>query len=243
MRAWLAVAPFFWAWTARAADYEIQVYPSQLAAPGETFVELHSNYATPAPEFHETLEITRGFSDWFETGFYVFSSARGGRGWDWTGDHVRPRVSVPKSWGWPVGLSLSAEAGYWRRGYNEAAWDLELRPIVDWKSGRFYVSFNPAFERSLTLHDGGSTSFVFAPGLKLAWSASRLIDAGLEYYGNLGPVENFSRGRDQTHTLLAAFDLKVSPDWELNIAGGPGLTPATEAALIKVIVGRRFAAR
>ena len=91
---------------ARAQDnYEIQVYGSETVAPAVTMFELHSNYTingSTEPDgvvwptnhaVHETLEITHGFTPWFETGFYVFSSYRaGGQGWDWVGDHIRPRV-------------------------------------------------------------------------------------------------------------------------------------------------------
>jgi len=33
-------------------------------------------------------------------------------GWQWVGDHIRPRVAVPEKWKWPVGVSLSTEIGY-----------------------------------------------------------------------------------------------------------------------------------
>src|SRR5580692_8391127 len=78
----LAAAPLV-----RAQDnYEIQVYGSETVAPNTTMEELHSNFTVEGSkttefgvlptkgEEHETLEITRGFTPWFETGFYVFSS-------------------------------------------------------------------------------------------------------------------------------------------------------------------------
>ena len=127
--------------TSRAqGNYEIQVYGSDLVDPGHTMVELHSNFTfqgSKAPvdglyptnhQLHETIEITHGFSDWFETGFYIFTSAQNGLGWDWVGDHIRPRFSVPKKWNWPVGLSLSQEIGYQRRQYSADTWTYELRP-------------------------------------------------------------------------------------------------------------------
>src|SRR5437879_3557551 len=114
--------------SARAQDsYEIQVYPSDTVAKGGTIVELHSNYTVEGKRetvngllpsrhaIHETLEITHGFTSWFETGFYVFSSIQPHRGWEWVGDHIRPRLSVPKEWDWLVGLSLSSEVGFQRR--------------------------------------------------------------------------------------------------------------------------------
>jgi hypothetical protein len=52
---------------------------------------------------------SRGFNEWFETGWYIFTSADSVYGWQFVGDHIRPRVRVPPSWKWPVGLSLSTE--------------------------------------------------------------------------------------------------------------------------------------
>ena len=59
----------------RAQDnYEIQVYASDTVAPGKVMVELHSNFTFEGEKqttdgvrptehaFHETLEITRGFT-------------------------------------------------------------------------------------------------------------------------------------------------------------------------------------
>jgi len=65
--------------TARAQDnFEIQVYGSELVAPVATMVELHSNFTASGRQLvvggvkatnhavHETLEVTHGFSEWFE---------------------------------------------------------------------------------------------------------------------------------------------------------------------------------
>jgi hypothetical protein len=107
-------------------DYEIQVYGSDLVDPGHTMVELHSNFTFEGSkavvdgmlptndQFHETIEITHGFNEWFETGFYIFTSEKSGDGIDWVGDHIRPRVRVPEKWRWPVNVSLSTEFGYQR---------------------------------------------------------------------------------------------------------------------------------
>jgi hypothetical protein len=72
-------------------NYEIQVYGSDIVEPGHTMVELHSNftidgsktivdglYSTNHAE-QETVEITHGFNDWFETGFYPVASSITGR--------------------------------------------------------------------------------------------------------------------------------------------------------------------
>jgi hypothetical protein len=63
----------------------------------------------------EPIEITQGWTPWFETGFYLFTSIQPGGGWEWVGDHIRPRIRAPESWHLPVGLSLSTEIGYQQR--------------------------------------------------------------------------------------------------------------------------------
>src|SRR5947209_8521948 len=117
-------------------NYEIQVYGADLVEPGNTMVELHSNFTFEGikrttdgsypteHQLHETVEITHGFTPWFETGFYVFTSADSRTGWQWVGDHIRPRVSIPKEWKWPVGLSLSTEFGYQRAAFSPDTWTI-----------------------------------------------------------------------------------------------------------------------
>jgi hypothetical protein len=116
----------------RAQDnYEIQVYGSETIPRGVTMIELHNNFTAMRTKktddgtlptnhaWHETIEITHGFNDWFETGFYIFTSARNGSGWDFVGTHIRPRFRVPPKWHWPVGVSLSQEIGCVRHKFSE----------------------------------------------------------------------------------------------------------------------------
>ena len=107
-------------------NYEIQVYGADTVEPKSTMVELHSNFTPDGQKYqidgvyptnhqqHETLEITQGLTSWSEVGFYVFTSWQNGHGVQWVGDHIRPRVRVPDSWHWPVGVSVSTEVGYQR---------------------------------------------------------------------------------------------------------------------------------
>ncbi len=239
-------------WTARAQDnYEIQVYGSETVPAGATMVELHSNFTAEGRKteengvlptdhaFHETLEITRGFTPWFETGFYVFTSARSGDGWQWVGDHIRPRIRVPEEWHWPVGLSLSVEAGYQQRKFSEDTWSLELRPIIDKQWGRWYGSFNPAIEKSLK-GANATRGYEFAPNAKVSYDVTKVVTLGVEYYGSLGPATHFDAVGDQQHLIVPALDLNFSPKWEFNFGVGVGLTHSTDHLIIKMIIGRRF---
>src|SRR6266851_5887410 len=173
-------------------NFEIQVYGSETVPPGTTMVELHSNVAavgTTRTEndvlrtqgaFHETLEITQGWTSWLETGFYVFTSIQPDTTWEWVGSHIRPRVRAPESWELPVGLSLSLEVGYQRREFSADTWTLELRPIIDKKLDGWYASFNPVFARSLKGEGvNEERGFEFTPNAKVAYDVTSKVSAGL----------------------------------------------------------------
>ena len=251
MRPLLTLVLLFASASLRAQDnYEIQVYGSDTVAKGFTMVELHSNFTVKGftesrngvePDshaFHETLEITRGFTEWFETGFYIFTEARKGSGWRYVGSHIRPRVRVPEDWGWPVGVSLSTEIGWVGRQFAEDTWSWEIRPIIDKNVGRWYVSFNPALEKSLHGANSGR-GFEFAPALNIKCNVTPKIAAGIEYYGGLGPISHVDPRADQTQQIFPSIDLNLSPDWEFNAGVGFGLTRSTDRRIIKMIVGRR----
>jgi len=238
--------------SARAQDnYEIQVYGADTVEPRATMVEVHSNFTADGSKtsdnglaptihaLHETIEITQGFNDWFETGFYIFTSARAGDGWDWVGDHIRPRFRIPEKWHWPVGLSLSNEVGYQRRKFSEDTWTWEMRPIVDKKLGRWYLSFNPTIDKSL--HGVNvSKGFEFSPNVKISYDFSKVVSGGLEYYGALGPVTSFDPIAQQQQQIVPSIDLNVSPEWEINFGVGVGVTRSTDHLIVKGIIGRRF---
>jgi hypothetical protein len=232
-------------------NYEIQVYGSETVAPNRTMVEFHTNYTISGTTdkvgsllptehaVHETLEITQGWNNWFETGLYVFTSINPGYGWQWVGDHIRPRVRAPESWHWPVGASLSMEVGYQRPAFSQDTWTWEIRPIVDKQIGRTYLSFNPTLDRSF---HGPSVNqgLVFSPNFKFGYDITKRVNAGLEYYGSLGPVTGFAPLADQQQQIMPAMDLNLGPDWEFNFGVGVGVTRSTDHLLVKFILGRRF---
>ena len=127
-------------------------------------LELHSNFTAEGSQTaggvlgtnhqqHETVEITQGWNKWFETGFYIFTSIQGSDGWQWVGDHIRPRVAIPEDWKWPVGLSLSTEFGYQRALRDQ---EHQIYPAID-------VDFGPQWE------------FNFGIGVGMTQSTDHLI--------------------------------------------------------------------
>lgn len=232
-------------------NYEIQVYGSQTVNKGYTMVELHSNYTADGERtnkngvlptqhmLHETVEITHGFTPWFEVGCYFFNAMGDMNRTNYVGSHIRPRVRVPDNWQWPVGVSLSLEGGFQKRAYSEDDWSLEIRPIVDKQLHNLYLSFNPTFDKSF--HGiNKNQGFEFAPNFKAGYNITKAIAPGIEYYGGWGALNNLPPFYKQEHQLFAAVDLNVSPVWEINAGFGWGLTGGTDDHIFKLILGRRF---
>ena len=232
-------------------NYEIQVYGSQTQAKNSTIFELHSNFAFDGERnvvkgvrptyhaLHETIEITHGLTDNFELGFYMFMNYLPEYGFQVIGTHIRPRIMAPLKWHLPVGLSLSAEVGYQSSKYSADTWSLELRPIIDKQMGKLYVSLNPTLAVTLKGIDKPSAP-AFAPNVKVSYNFFKKISLGAEYYGDLGALDAFEKGPEQSHAIFAVMDLINNAKWELNLGPGLGLTPATDGFVFKVLVGRRI---
>ena len=235
-------------------NYEVQVYGSELVPKGATMVELHSNFTVSGVKEtidgvlptnhaqHETVEITHGFNDWFECGFYIFTSIQtwgDETGWKYVGSHIRPRFSVPEKYHLPVGLSISNEIGYQRPNFSLDTWTWEIRPIIDKKIDKWYFAFNPTFD--LSLHGPESPrGLEFSPNFKFSYDVTKKVAAGIEYYGSYGPVTGFDPVRNQEQQILPAVDIDFGKRWEFNFGVGVGVTQATDHLLVKAILGYRF---
>jgi len=237
--------------TRAQGNYEVQVYASDLVSKGVTMVELHSNFTASGSktttdgtlptnhQVHETVEITHGFNEWFETGFYQFTSIQPDGSWEWVGTHIRPRFAVPERYKLPVGISISNEIGYQRPLFSADTWTWEIRPIVDKKIRGLYLAFNPTFDKSFhgPSKDNG---FEFSPNIKFSYDVTKKVALGMEYYGAYGPVTGFDPLRDQQQQIIPAVDIDFGRNWEFNFGVGIGVTQATDHLLVKAILGYRF---
>jgi len=238
--------------TVKAQDnYEIQVYGAETMDKGHTMVELHSNYTLNGSKFvdvdgtlptnhvvHETIEITHGWTTWFETGFYIFNSVGSDGRTAYVGSHIRPRVAAPDAWKWPVGVSLSVEFGFQKAAYSASTSSLEIRPIVDKKWDKLYLAFNPTVDKSFA-GIGDNENYIFSPNVKASYDVSKVVALGIEYYGTTGPFFHYDPINEQDHQFYVATDLNFSANWEFNAGIGYG-TQSSDHAIFKVILGRRF---
>jgi len=235
--------------TLRAQDnYEIQVYGSELIKPHQTMLELHSNFTingfkTMSPDGlmptqhveHETIEITHGFTPWLEVGVYFFNSLGSEGRTAYVGSHIRPRVSAPLDWHWPVGVSLSGEFGFQKRAFAPNSETLEIRPIVDKQFGPWYLALNPTLVK--TFRGPDQDRLIFSPNIKGSYEFNKVMALGLEYYGSLGQIGQFDTFVKQQQQLFLVTDLNLAPNWEFNLGAGYGATTATERLIVKMILG------
>ncbi len=230
------------------ADDEIQVYASPTIQKGWTIFELHNNYMlngvkgikTPKSVrwLKETLEITHGFGNNFEIGLYTLTGIAPDGHFQYQGNRIRPRVTLPQKFKWPVGASLSVEFGFARDSATLPwYWGGEIRPIFDKTVGNWYFSFNPNIAFVLTGYD---KAWAFTPQAKTVYTIRQKVGVGLEYYSDLGPFNHFLTGTLQEHLLGPVIDLYLHPMWEINTGALFGLTPGSPRTTFKLILGRRI---
>jgi hypothetical protein len=239
--------------SAHAQDlFEIQVYPYLTVPKGRTMVEVHANHfttgtlETPPGEFpldrqsHATLEVTHGFTNYFECAGYLVTAAHvPGEGTQVVGARIRPRMRFRETPNLFFNISLSAEFGFQSSEFEANTRTLEIRPILEHEDGRLYLSINPVVAKALKGPDADSGP-EFEPSVKFAWNVTKIIAAGVEYYAAPGAITHFEPRREQWHLIVPTIDLEVSPDWELNFGVGRGLTGATANWVVKSIIGYSF---
>lgn len=231
--------------------FEIQVYPYDTVPPHHTMVEFHMNYFPSGTketangtfannhQFHFTVEITHGLTEYFELAGYLVTAYVPDAGPKFAGARIRPRFRLPEGLHFPFKVSVSTEVGFNKHQFDPNTITLEIRPILEKEMGRWYVSFNPDFSKSfrgLDSHRG----FAFEPGAKVSYSVTRRLEPGIEYYAATGPVTHFEMPHDQHHLVFPTLDINAGPTWEFNFGVGRGLTGTSERWVVKWIIGHRF---
>ncbi|MBL7732529.1 MAG: hypothetical protein JNM88_15240 [Chitinophagaceae bacterium] len=229
------------------ADNEIQVYASPTIQHKWTIFELHSNYTFKGSKTfsnprsarwtNETLEITHGFAKNFEIGFYTFTGFSPDGKFQYLGNQLRPRVTVPASWKWKVGASLSVEFGFFRPDQSsDFIWQGEIRPIIDKTVGNWYFAFNPNIDFVLSGTDKGVG---ISPQFKTVYTINGKVGLGFEYYSGLGSFQKILPFKQQEHLIGPMIDLYLHPKWEVNGGFLFGITENSNQHVLKLLLGRR----
>jgi hypothetical protein len=92
-------------------------------------------------------------------------------------------VRLPKSWGLPVDVSVSAEFAFPQRQFELNSVTLEIRPIIEKKFGRFQFDINPILERALR-GPGTKDGWILGPCMRLGYGLHKRLDLSMEYYSD-----------------------------------------------------------
>jgi hypothetical protein len=224
---------------AGALPDEIQVYTNDINKPGEFGLELHVN-TTPsgrsAPDFpgeiapahglRVTPEFSYGLTPALEAGLYTpFVFAPGGRD-RFSGPKLRLKWMPVRTDGEGHGAfaGLNFEYAWIAPVLEQATRAGELRPIVGWRDAEWLVAANPILGFDFAGPDKGKRPS-FEPSVKVARRIFEGLDAGLEYYADLGPVGRSLPRADQSHSLYLALDVDRAP-WVFNFGVGRGWNAA-----------------
>jgi hypothetical protein len=237
---------------ARAVDpFEMQVYDGSVDAPGTPGLELHVNTVpngrktAVAPELppnhqtHFTLEPSLGITPWWELGGYVQSSLEGDGTYSYAGVKLRSKFVTPKDYirDWRFGVNL--EVSRIPAKFDRARWGGEIRPIIAFENKRWILAVNPILELSFAGPER-SAAPSFAPAMMAKVKVGEVAAFGLEYYADFGSIARGAPARSEEHYLFEAFDLLAVNDFEFNAGVGEGLSDASNAFVIKAIVGYSF---
>ena len=235
---------------ALAAPDEIQVYTEELNDPGEFGLELHVNYVpkgektAPYPgalPSHHVLQVTPEFSygltKTLEAGLYLpFAYSPDGNAYS-NGSRLRLKYIAPRDDGDRFFWGLNVEYGYFSRRVSESRWAMELRPIIGYRANGWLVSFNPILD--IDLSTNVSREPKFEPALKLTRAVRDGVQAGIEYYGEFGPIHHRLPANERTHYLYAVVDIEMK-GVDVNFGIGRGYAEASDKWVAKAIISLPF---
>jgi len=233
-----------------AAPDEIEVYTDDINAPGEFAVESHINYAitgtqTPAypgqlPSNHVLQimpEFSYGLTQTLEAGLYApFAFAPDGNSY-FNDFRVRLKYIAPRQSEEKMFYGVNVEAGAASLRTSQSASVMEIKPIIGYRAEQWLVSFNPNL--SIALSNNVSNQPQFAPALKWAHSVNAGLQAGLEYYGEYGALNNLLPESQLSHTVYAVADV-TTQTLDANFGIGHGYVNASDTWVAKAIIGFPF---
>jgi hypothetical protein len=240
-----ALFPLCCGTAARATD-EIQVYDSGINDPGEWSLELHANYAfqgrqqpdfpggiVPNHALQGTPELGYGVTDWWELGLYwPYAFTNTGEYKD-GGIKLRTLFVAPhaKERTWLLGVNF--ELGYDNPAFAEERLNLEIRPILGYRTEGDELIVNPIFDMAL---DKRNYRPDFAPCARYAHALTAAWKVGIEHYADVGPLDGRYPERQQAQTTYAIVEWSYR-SIDVHFGIGHGWTPASDETIAKTIVG------
>jgi hypothetical protein len=248
----LFVAPLlFWSrWAFAQIDpWEFEVYPYATTERGVLELETdnavvangHSQggQGVAAGDFrsqgmwYNGNEITYGLTDRIEAAAYLNFAMPSGHGFWYAGNKIRVRGRLFDEDTLPINLGWYLEFEYHKTPqFDDASWELELKPIMEKDFGRLSLIANPVFEKVLAgvgKHQG--FEFGYRNGAYYRWM--RYLSPGLEFYGGVGLIDDTNPLSEQQHYIFPVIWGELPRGIEYNLGPGFGLTAGSDHVIMK----------
>ncbi len=225
---------------------EIQVYDDSINAPGAWGLELHVN-TTPSglsrPSYpgevtnvhgvRSTPEISYGLTSSLEAGLYLPVVHQSDNATEFAGPRARLKWIPQTAPNGGVFYGLNVEVSAVKPQYEIYQNMVEFRPIIGLRTEQWLLVGNPVFD--FPLRSGyHRLEPNFDPAFKIGRTVQEGISMGVEYYSELGHLNQVYPLALQSNVLFLAMDVDRKP-WVFNLGIGRGMTQGADRWTLKSI--------
>ena len=239
----------FGAQPAQAFNYhELEVYPFQTEAPGTWEFENYTLFSNGMQSgfgsaiVRDTLEINTGLTDSMELAVYNdFERVEHGV-MKYTATRVRTHLSFFEKGELPVDLGAYFEFGLPVEG--QTVWEFETKIILEKDLGRFTLSLNPIFEleseKEEKFDENGVKSTEKELEFEKAYAAAISYRFSNTFLPKLSFFDQIADADERVSILFPSLDISLSPQWQVGVGAGFGLTHAAEKRLASIKLEYEF---
>ncbi|HTR62152.1 MAG TPA: hypothetical protein VMH37_10650 [Candidatus Binataceae bacterium] len=234
---------------AQIDPWEFEIYPYQTEGRGMVEMETlnavvangHNQGGTGTAagtfrsqgQWYNGTELTYGLTDRIEAAAYLNLSWPSGHGLWYAGNKFRLRGRLFDEDTLPVNLGWYLEFEYHKTPqFDDASWELELKPIMEKDFGPLQLIANPVFEKVLA-GDGKHQGFEFGYRNGAYYRWLRYLSPGVEFYGGVGLIDDNDPLSEQQHYIFPVIFGELPKGIEYNIGPGFGLTAGSDHVVMK----------
>jgi len=154
-----------------------------------------------------------------------------GGSFDYAGTEFGAHFRLLEVGGWKLGGALEIE---WQRQpqYVDNQLDIDFHPLIERDFGLVRILLNPTVEKNLVGPDAGK-GLEFSYGAKVAYQWKRWCSPGVEFYGDVGKIDDTDPLRRQEHYIMPVVDAQLTDAWHLTAGAGVGMTRGSDQVITK----------
>jgi hypothetical protein len=238
--------------SAAAQDlFELEVFEYESTPYGDYEVAFHTNGISRGSNgpgsananhrpIHMSVEVTRGWTSRFETAIFIQTAPFGSTGSArFAGGHLRSKLRLGEFSAIPLRMAVSAEYTFNRAVFDHELQTLEIRPILDYATGRFSLVANPSLELVTRGLDGEGLAPVLDLSARAAWQLGERVKLTTDYFSAAATTRHLQPEPSAHHLIFAGVDIDVGARWELGLSAGHCIT-RNEPWVVKSVIGYGF---